>query len=255
MSEYARSSGDAFAELVATVELLRDPGGCPWDADQTHASLRQHLLEETYELLDAIDSADSDGVEEELGDVLTQIVFHSDIAHRENRFDAASAARKVREKLVSRHPHVFADAERLTDPEEVVDRWDRLKREESGRTSTVAGLPAAMPALALAGSVQRRAAKAGLRWPAASDEESAEPVFERRDGESDEQVERRAATLLMKIAREVRQAGADPEIALRGAAVALRDRVLRAEDLAQGVALADLEPSTRDRLWSEAALK
>ena len=161
----------------------------------------------------------------------------------------------MREKLVSRHPHVFAGAERLTDPEEVVDRWDRLKREESGRTSTVAGLPAAMPALALAGSVQRRAVKAGLRWPAASDDESSEPMFERRDGESDEQVERRAATLLMKIAREVRQAGADPEIALRGAAVALRDRVLRAEDLAQGVALADLEPSTRDRLWSEAALK
>ena len=252
ISEHARRAGDAIAELIATVELLRNPGGCPWDADQTHISLRQYLLEETYELLDAIDSGESGDIEEELGDVLTQIAFHSDIAHRENRFDAESVARKVQEKLVRRHPHVFADAEKLTNPEEVVDRWENLKREESGKTSAVASLPAAMPALALAGSVQRRAVKAGLRWP---EEDSVAPIFEQRDGESSEHVEQRAATLLMKVAREVRQAGVDPEIALRTAAIALRGRVLRAEELADGVPLAELEPALRDRLWSEAAAK
>ena len=252
ISGHARWAGDAFARLIATVEVLRNPGGCPWDAEQTHISLRQYLLEETYELLDAIDSGDSQDIEEELGDVLTQIAFQADIAHREGRFDAASAARKVQEKLIRRHPHVFGDAAKLTDPEEVVDRWEQLKRDESGRTSAVASLPAAMPALALAGSVQRRAIKAGLRWP---EEDPGAPIFERMAGESDEQAEQRAATRLMKVAREVRQAGVDPEIALRTAAVALRSRVLRAEDLAGGVPLADLEPAIRDRLWSEAAAK
>lgn len=252
ITEHARRAGDALAELIATVEHLRNPGGCPWDADQTHTSLRQYLLEETYELLDAIDSGDSDGVEEELGDVLTQIVFHTDIAIREDRFDMASVSRKVQEKLVRRHPHVFADGEKLTDPDEVVDRWESLKRKESGRTSAVASLPAAMPALALAGSIQRRAIKAGLQWP---EEDHGAPLFERTADESDEQVEQRAAAVLMKAAGEIRQAGVDPEIALRTAAVALRNRVLRAEGLAEGVPLADLEPATRDRLWNEAAAK
>lgn len=250
ISEHARRAGDAFAELIATVEHLRNPGGCPWDADQTHISLRQYLLEETYELLDAIDSGDSDDVEEELGDVLTQIAFHSDIAFREDRFDMASVSRKVQEKLVRRHPHVFADAAKLTNPDEVVERWESLKRNESGRTSAVASLPAAMPALALAGSVQRRAIKAGLRWP---EVDADAPIFERMAEESDDQVEQRAAALLMKAAREIRQAGVDPEIALHAAAAALRNRVLRAEELANGVPLADLEPATRDKLWSEAA--
>ena len=125
ISDYARRAGDTFAELVATVERLRNPGGCPWDAEQTHLSLRQHLLEETYELLDAIDSEISDDVEEELGDVLAQTIFHTDIAHRESRFDAATSIEKVTEKLIRRHPHVFGDAEQLTDPEEVIDRWHR----------------------------------------------------------------------------------------------------------------------------------
>lgn len=206
-SDYARKAGDAFAGLVATVELLRNPGGCPWDAEQTHLSLRQHLLEETYELLDAIDSGNSNDIEEELGDVMTHMAFHSDIARREDRFDAVSIAQKVQQKLIRRHPHVFADDEKLTDSEDVVDRWEQLKREESGRTSAVASLPAAMPALALSGSIQRRTIKAGLPWPPDSTEE---PIFERQDKETDERAEVRAAQLLMKIAREVRQAGVDP---------------------------------------------
>ena len=249
ISDYARKAGEAFAELIATVERLRSPGGCPWDADQTHTSLRQYLLEETYELLDAIDSGDDAGMEEELGDVMTQIAFHTDIAHRESRYDAASASKKIVEKLIRRHPHVFADADKLTDPDEVVDRWESLKREESGRTSIVASLPASLPALALAGSVQRRAIKAGLPWP---EEPNKQPVFERVDGESDSDAEQRAASLLMQVSREIRQAGVDPEIALRTAAASLRSRVLKTEELAGGVALAELEAETRDRLWEQA---
>ncbi len=252
ISDYARRAGDAFAELIATVEHLRNPGGCPWDADQTHRSLRQHTLEESYELLDAIDSGDEVGIEEELGDVLTHIGFHTDIARREGRFDAVSAAEKVREKLIRRHPHVFAGAEQITDPEAVVDRWEELKRNESGKTSAVASLPASMPALALAGSVQRRTIKAGLKWPETKPESS---VFESREGESEEAAEARAAELLMQVSREIRQAGIDPEIALRTAAVTLRNRVLRAEELAGDAPLAELDDLERERVWVEAEKK
>ncbi len=248
MSDYARQAGEAFAELIATVEHLRNPGGCPWDAEQTHKSLRQHTLEEVYELLDAVDSGDGDGTEEELGDVMTHIAFYTDIARRDGSFDAVTAARKVREKLVRRHPHVFAGAEQLTDPDAVVDRWEELKRGESGRNSAVASLPSSMPALALAGSVQRRTIKADLNWPEA---QPTSTVFERKEGESEQGAEVRAADLLMQVAREVRQAGIDPEIALRTAAVALRNRVLRAEELAGDVPLAELKGAERDRVWNE----
>lgn len=249
ISDYARRAGDAFAGLIATVEHLRNPGGCPWDADQTHRSLRQHTLEETYELLDAVDSDDFEGIEEEIGDVLTHIGFYTDIARREGRFDAVSATEKVRNKLVRRHPHVFAGAEQITDPDAVVDRWEQLKRNESGKTSAVASLPASMPALALAGSVQRRTIKAGVKWP---ESEPEKPLFERGEGESDEDAETRAADLLMQIAREVRQAGIDPEIALRTAAVSLRNRVLRAEEVAGDTPLAELSEKERERIWAAA---
>lgn len=250
VSDYARRAGDAFAELIATVERLRSPGGCPWDAEQTHISLRQYTLEEVYELLDAVDSGDAPGTEEELGDVLTHIAFYTDIAHRADSFNAVTTAQKVKEKLIRRHPHVFADAEQITDTAEVVDRWEELKRGESGRNSAVASLPVAMPALALAGSVQRRTVKAGLEWP---EFEPNTAIFKRTDGESDEQAEQRAADLLMQVAREIRQAGIDPEIALRTSAVALRNRVLRAEELAGDVPLAELDSPERSRFWKAAA--
>ncbi len=249
MSDYARRAGDAFAELIATVEQLRSPGGCPWDAEQTHTSLRQHTLEEVYELLDAVDSGDIGGTEEELGDVMTHIAFYTDIARRSDQFDAITTAQKVKEKLVRRHPHVFAGAEQLTDPEAVIDRWEDLKRGESGRNSAVASLPSSMPALALAGSVQRRTIKAGLQWP----ETEPDTIFRRHDGESEVETEARAADLLMQVAREIRQAGIDPEIALRTAAVSLRNRVLKAEELAGDVPLADLADEERAKVWSESA--
>lgn len=247
--EYAREAGDAFAELVATVERLRSPGGCPWDADQTHASLRQYMLEEMYEMLDAVDSGDTTGMEEELGDLMTQIVFHTDIGHRNGTFDAATAARKVVQKLIQRHPHVFGDSEKLSNPEEVVDRWEALKRAESGRTSIIASLPVAMPALAYAASVQRRAVKAGLPWPEKAKDQ---PAFSRRDGESDAEAEARAGEMLMRVALDVRQAGIDPEIALRAAAMKFREQVLRAEELADGKPLAELGEEERKRVWTEA---
>lgn len=250
ISEYARKAGDAFAELIATVERLRSPGGCPWDAEQTYSSLRQHTLEEMYELLDAVDSGNTTEIEEELGDLLTHVAFYTDIANRSGEFDAVSTSRKVIEKLIRRHPHVFSDEDELTDSSEVLDRWDSLKRKESGRTSVVQSLPAALPALALAGSVQRRAIKAGVAWPKQTDENT---LFERRADESDAETEARASELLMRVAREIRQEGIDPEIALHSAAASFRERVLKAESMADGVALEELDPEERARVWRESA--
>ena len=250
--EYATEAGEAFAELIATIQRLRSPGGCPWDAEQTHVSLRQYLLEESYELLDAIDSGDATGMEEELGDLMTQLAFHTDIAHRAGTFDAATAARKVVQKLIHRHPHVFGDGEKLSDAEEVVDRWEALKRAESGRTSIIASLPVAMPALAYAASVQRRAAKAGLPWPEKPADASEGPAFSKREGESDAEAEARAGEMLMRVAMDVRQSGIDPEIALRAVAMKFRERVLRAEALADGKPLADLSEDERARVWKAA---
>ena len=249
-SEQAGAAGTAFAELVATVELLRDPGGCPWDAEQTHVSLRPNLLEETYEALEAIDSGDPSGLEDELGDIVTQIVFHADIARREDNFDAASICNAVRDKLVRRHPHVFGGDRALDDSAEVIDRWEGLKRAESGGSrSIVASLPTAMPALAYSSSIQRRVMRAGLPWP----EKHAMPLaFGKVDGESPEDGEARAGEYLMAVARQVHAAGIDPETALRKAAIGLRDHVLRAEKLAEGMPLAEMNNKERDRAWEEA---
>ena len=249
VSDQAKAAGAAFAELAATVELLRNPGGCPWDAEQTHVSLRPNLLEETYETLEAIDSGDPKSLEEELGDIMIQILFHADIARREDNFDAASLCNVIREKMIQRHPHVFGDEGPATDSEQVVDRWEALKRAESGgKRSIVASLPSAMPALAYSSSVQRRVMRAGLPWP---EKHSMPLAFGSIEGESLEAGEERAGEYLMAVARQVNAAGIDAETALRKATVGLRDHVLRAEAVAGDDALAELPDIDRARIWDQ----
>lgn len=243
-----QSAGDAFAELVDVVETLRDPGGCPWDAEQTHRSLRQHILEEVYETLEAIDNDDPSSIEEELGDLLTHVTFHADIGRRAGNFDAASICERVTEKLRRRHPHVFGDGEKLGSSDDVVEQWEALKRRERGRTSIVGSLPSAMPALAYSVSVQKRAKRAGLDGGF----QVKEPLFKRLERESEEEAEQRAGEFLMRIAMEVANAGVDPETALRNAAVGFRDRVLRAESMVDGRALSELDEDERARVWEEA---
>lgn len=248
-SDQANKAGTAFAELVAVVELLRNPGGCPWDAEQTHVSLRPNLLEETYETLEAIDSGDPASLEEELGDIITQIVFHADVARQEDNFDAASICDAVREKLIRRHPHVFGDDDAAENAEEVVDRWEALKRAESGgNRSIVASLPSAMPALAYSSSVQRRVMRAGLPWP---EQHSMPLAFGSVEGESLEAGEERAGEYLMAVARQVHAAGIDAETALRKATVGLRDHVLRAEEQAGDTPLAEMDDASRRELWDD----
>ncbi len=158
-------------ELRAIVARLRAPGGCPWDREQTHASLRTALLEETYEVFAAIEAGDDPNLREELGDLLLHVVLHSQIASERGAFDFDAVAREIGEKMVRRHPHVFGD-DRLADTAAVLVRWDEIKRREkekagragAGEPSQMDGLPAMLPALMRAQKAQEKAAKVNFDW-------------------------------------------------------------------------------------------
>lgn len=154
-----------LAELVAVMDRLRSPGGCPWDAEQTHVSLAPYALEEAYELVEAIEAGDRAGLREELGDLLLQVVFHARVAqeHDQDRFDVGDVAQDLVAKLVRRHPHVFADAEHAADDEGRHVAWDRIKRaEKPARVSALDGVPLALGALARTQKLVGRAERAGL---------------------------------------------------------------------------------------------
>ena len=200
----------AFAEVVR--RLRRD---CPWDREQDHHSLRRHLLEESYEVLEAIDHLDAesgegfDELEEELGDLLFQVVFHATIAAEEGRFTLADVARGINDKLVHRHPHVFGDVE-ASSAEEVAATWEQNKMVEKGRKSVMDGIPATLPALLYALKVQKRAGSEGVDW---------RELVDPGDDPGDDLGNR-----LLALVDEARAADVDPESALRIAAEHIRDR-------------------------------
>ncbi len=199
--------------LIRTAHQLRAPGGCPWNAEQDHRSLMQYLLEETYELIDAIESGERDEVLEELGDVLYQVIFHSDLASEGTLgepFDLEDVAEYMEKKMRSRHPHVFGSEQELAKfkaetGEDVMQNWEgHKKKEKPNRTSILDGIPQAMPALALANKVMHKAEKIGIL------EKAEHPVIP-MDSEDD------LGKLLLAIVASARSAGLDPERALREA--------------------------------------
>ena len=242
----------SFNHLIETVRRLRDPGGCPWDAEQTHESLRENLLEEAYEVLDAIESQDAASLEEELGDLLIQIAFHADIAARKGEFDADSICEKVAQKLIRRHPHVYGDATQLKSGEDVIDRWEQIKRAEAGgNRSLVASVPKALPALAQAAILQRRVKRAHLQLNHRFDLREAFNVAS--DSVSSDEAERIAGDFLVSTVDAILQMGVDPETALRNANTRMRERVLRAEAMSPETALAELQDEERERIWRDSA--
>jgi XTP/dITP diphosphohydrolase len=201
-------------ELIATFELLRAPGGCAWDREQTHESLVRYLLEEAYELVDAIESGSDAALIEELGDVLYQVLFHADIAAEAGRFTLEDVAAHMNTKMIGRHPHVFGSAS-ASSADEVVALWDELKKvEKPGRTSVLDGVPQAMPSLLLADKLLGKASALGVvvapaTVPAASEDEL-------------------GASLLATVSA-ARSQGLDAERALRGALRSLQDEIRAAE--------------------------
>ncbi len=155
-----------FEELVKIMARLRSKKGCPWDREQTHQTLRPYLIEEAYEVLDALDNGGDDDFKDELGDLLLQVVFHAQIAAEEKRFDVQDVARSINDKLVRRHPHVFGDI-RADTADEVLTNWEKIKREEKGdqgRKSVLDGLPSSMPALLHAYRIQEKVARVNFDW-------------------------------------------------------------------------------------------
>ena len=214
-------------ELIETAHKLRAPGGCPWDAEQTHASLIQYLVEECYELIDAIEAGNRDEVLEELGDVLYQVIFHSDLAATGTLgepFTIEDVAAKMRDKMISRHPHVFGNAEELeqyaaSNGDEVMVNWDNLKKKEKPeRESVLDGIAQGMPALALANKVIGKAEKIGL-------------LEEGAQGPLDVASEEELGTLLLAVVSSARARGLDSERALRFAVRDLMSDIRKAEVL------------------------
>jgi tetrapyrrole methylase family protein/MazG family protein len=241
-----------FAELVAT--LRRE---CPWDREQTHQSLTRHLVEETYEVLDAIERLDperQDGydlLEEELGDLLFQIVFHSTLAAEAGQFTLADVARGIHDKLRQRHPHVFADVE-ADDARTVMQNWEQIKKAEKGRDSVMDGIPPSLPALLLALKVQKKAANAGMDF--SSPEEAYRKVEEELAEVRADPSEAEVGDLLFAVSGVAQQLGVDAEHALRSAATRFSDRFRVVERFAdeRDVDLVAADAPTLDALWEEA---
>ena len=211
-------------QLVQVMDQLRSPGGCPWDAEQTHESLARYLLEETYEALEAMDQGDLGSLREELGDLLLQVVFHARIAQESDpTFSLDAIAQGVVDKLVRRHPHIFTDLV-VTSNEELETNWAKIKEEEKQRESVTDGVPQAMPALQLATQLIYRARKSGV---IAVDSEVKESVREVIGEVSQEQI----AALLVATVELAREADIDAESVLRAEMMRYRSRVRESEGL------------------------
>ena len=255
-------ASDALERLLAVMARLRGPGGCPWDREQTLASLRPYVLEETYEVLEAIDAGDDRAHREELGDLLLQIVFQARIAEEEGRFSFADVADAIHDKLVSRHPHVFGDAD-AKDADAVLRQWAALKRKENeakgGGRSALEGVPREMPALARADRLTEKASRIGFDWPDAAgarakvEEEIAE-LDEAIAGGDPAAIEHEVGDALFALANLARKLGVPPEEALRGALARFVGRFghVERELTRRGIPHGEATLSQMDELWNEA---
>ncbi len=247
-----------FQRLVAIMARLRGPGGCPWDAQQTHESLREYMLEEVYEVLEAVEEGDLERLRGELGDLLLQVVFHAELAREAGHFDIEDVCRKICDKLEYRHPHVFGTVQ-VQDADEVLTNWERLKKQEAehrDRTSALDGVPRALPALQQAAELQKKAAKVGFDWPEITGplQKVHEELDELLHASTQREVEAEFGDLLFAIVNCARFMKVDPEGALRAAngRFTRRFRHVEATAEAQGRSLHDMALEEMDELWEQA---
>ena len=249
-----------FQSLVDVVARLRAPGGCPWDAEQTHESLKRNLLEECYETLEAIDAGEPMGLAEELGDILVQVAFHADIARQAGHFDIADVLTAINRKLIRRHPHVFADGS-VSDARQVERNWEQLKaeeRREAGKPepSAMDSVPAALPALTAAQLMQDRAARFGFDWDEADGvlDKLVEEIGEFRAAGTPEERLDEFGDVLFALVNLARWSGIHAEDALRQANGKFRRRYRVMERLAseREQDFAALPLDGKEALWQEA---
>lgn len=247
-------------DLRDIVRILREPGGCPWDAEQSHKSIRRDLLEEAYEVADAIDTDDDVALCEELGDLLLQVVFHSQIATEEKAFTLDEVADGVCKKLILRHPHVFGNVV-VENSEEVLDNWDAIKRDEKSQTTftdTLESVPRAFPALMRAAKVQKRAAKAGFDWDNANDAfkklpEELEEFREAIKSGDKAQMDEEFGDLLFAAVNVSRFYKIDAESSLASATDKFMNRfkAVEQEVLKGGHSMTDLSLDELDAIWEK----
>jgi tetrapyrrole methylase family protein/MazG family protein len=252
---------ETMNRLTGIIETLRAPDGCPWDREQDHKSIMKCLIEETYELADAIEGDDAQTLKEELGDVLLQVVFHSAIAKDEGQFTLDDVINTLCDKLIYRHPHVFGDAS-VRNSEEVIKNWESLKRREEGkkeRESILSGIPATLPALLAALKIQSATSRVGFDW------DSPAGVFDKITEEMDEvrdamdagdpvQIEDEIGDLIFSAVNLARLLKIDPEAALRRTNKKFTRRFHEIEKAAQAqnIPLADMPMAEKERLWQQA---
>jgi MazG family protein len=264
MDESNRSTGAAFEALVALIARLRAPGGCPWDREQTHASLKPMLIEEAYEVLKSIDEGDDAELAGELGDILLQVVFHSQIAAEQRRFDVRGVIEHVSAKMVRRHPHVFG-GEKAETPGAVLRNWEALKADEQrarGKPgdSMLESVPVSLPAVMEAFQMTTKASRVGFDWPDAGAvldkvEEEVRELRAALAGAHDERaVAEEIGDLLFAVVNLARLAGTDPESALKAANRKFRRRFayVEARLRERGRAPAESTLAEMDELWEAA---
>ena len=248
-----------FTTLVDIIARLRAPDGCPWDKKQTHASLRKNLLEECYEVLEALDEGNSDKLCGELGDLLMQIVLHAQIAAEAGEFELDDVVNSINTKLIHRHPHVFG-SKRVKNAEEVASNWETLKQEERGAdTSMLASVPKQMPALGYSQEIQGRVAQVGFDWEDIDGviEKLTEEINELKRADSQERKAQEFGDLLFTLANIARRLGIDLETTLREANQRFYCRFSYMEEVCRqrGVNLGELSFDEQNALWEEAKRK
>jgi tetrapyrrole methylase family protein/MazG family protein len=246
-----------FARLVEIMARLRSPEGCPWDREQTHQSLRQYLLEEAYEVLEAIDRQQYDELRQELGDLLLQVVFHAQIASEAGRFNVSEVIESITAKLIRRHPHVFGNT-KVNSVSEQSALWERLKKAE-GKSSIIDGVPSALPALQRAQRLQQKAGAAGFEWENLEQilekfhSEIAELEQARRAGNS-KQIEEEFGDVLFSLVAVGRHLGLNAEDALRQACEKFTKRFRLVENMlaSAGEHFDSVSPEKLETLWERA---
>jgi tetrapyrrole methylase family protein/MazG family protein len=245
-----------YQELRAIIARLRAPDGCPWDREQTHASLRHYLLEEAYEVIATLDAGDATALSDELGDLLFQIMLHTQLAEEAGEFNMGDVLGGLSEKLIRRHPHVFG-AGHLETSDEVIVQWDELKKQErTEEEPALESVPPAMPALAYAQLLLRRAATAGFAWPQRADVlvKLSEELDELAAAKSKEEAAAEFGDILINLANYARYLDIDAEEALREASHKFRRRFGAVERQAriEGLELGSLSPDALLERWAEA---
>lgn len=245
--------------LIELVRVLREPGGCPWDRVQTHTSMRRELVEEVYEMLEAIDDGDTAGMREEMGDVLLQVVFHARLAEEEGLFAMQDVIDDVVKKLVHRHPHVFGDTQ-VSGAGEVMRNWEELKAEEkTERTHALDGIAKGLPALMRAYKLSAKAAKIGFEWPNASSawkkvQEEEKELQEAAEASDPDRTEEELGDLFFALAVYARKLGLEPETALNRANNKFQRRfqLLEEQVRAAGKEWKDLSAEEWEAGWNRA---